>query len=323
MERFLSWGLKVGRLAKIDIHLHFTFIIYAFLTLLSSFKDGGLVQVPIMLSMMLILFSIVLAHEFGHCTAARKMGGFAEKILMWPLGGLAYVQVPNTARKNFWVAAGGPFVNIILLALLLPVKIIVGGGLLDIQGGYSAYTFFQMLWSINLFLLIFNLLPAYPMDGGRLLQCFLWARKGYKKATEIVTITSMIIAGIMASYGFVYNTPMLFVLAAFIFFQAWQTRQMLKAGEIQDDTVFGYDFSQGNTSLDRSYETTRPKKKTPLLTRIKMFFLKKRMEKKGKEEADIRAEADRLLQKIHVSGMESLTKKEKKILDKYSKLFKK
>src|SRR5208282_5212331 len=121
----------------------------------------------------LTLFLIVLIHEFGHQLACRQVGGKTSQIILWPLGGVAYVSPPQRPGAQLWSIAAGPLVNVVLF----PIFSIIWW-LVDSAGWQetmpNAYFFTQMLWSINLVLLIFNMLPIYPLDGGQILRSLLW-----------------------------------------------------------------------------------------------------------------------------------------------------
>src|SRR5690606_17905960 len=121
----------------------------------------------------LSLFGIVLLHEFGHALACRSVGGMANHIVLWPLGGIAFVQPPQRPGAVLWSIAAGPLVNVVLMPLLLGLMFVTGA-----TGQASSMTDLQLyvmlLASINFALLVFNILPIYPLDGGQILQAILW-----------------------------------------------------------------------------------------------------------------------------------------------------
>src|SRR4051812_21187860 len=190
-----------------------------------------------------LLFAIILLHEFGHCFAARSVGGEANDILMWPLGGLAYADAPNRAWPQFWTAAGGPLVNVLIC-------LVTGGWLLIMShghgflwnpfypvfalpnGGALAY-YLWFIFSLSWGLLLFNLIPAYPLDGGRLLQAALWFKLGKYRASMIAFAVGMVASVLLVLYGlpfiFTWYGGVLIVIGINCFITCYQSRLMLKA----------------------------------------------------------------------------------------------
>lgn len=126
----------------------------------------------------LALFGIVLLHEFGHAFATRQVGGHAENILLWPFGGIAYVNAPPRPGAHLWSIAAGPLVNVALFPILWGLYYWSGTS----QNSLAVYLFLQHVFYVNTVLLVFNILPIYPLDGGQILQALLWFKAGYPKA---------------------------------------------------------------------------------------------------------------------------------------------
>src|SRR5207248_2026466 len=121
----------------------------------------------------LALFTVVLLHEFGHAFACRSVGGRADQIVLWPLGGVAFVQPPPRPGAVLWSIAAGPLVNVLLLPATLALRL--GGGVLGwAQSSPDLFQFAEVVFGINLLLLLFNLIPIYPLDGGQIVQALLW-----------------------------------------------------------------------------------------------------------------------------------------------------
>lgn len=187
MNLFTS-GIPLGRWFGITVTIHWSF----FLGLLYFMRGDDLAFTVLAF---LLLFSIVLMHEFGHSFACKLMKGQADHIVLWPLGGLAFVNPPAKPLAHLVTTAGGPLVNV----LLIPVFY----GLFEygIPAAFDAgwkvpQLLVELVWTgqrINLFLLIFNLLPVYPLDGGRIVQEILWFIVGYPK--------SLLIAGMVGTAG--------------------------------------------------------------------------------------------------------------------------
>jgi Zn-dependent protease len=137
------------------------------------------------------LFAIVTMHEFGHALACKQVGGRADQIVLWPFGGVAYVSPPRRPGATLWCISAGPLVNVGLL------PIFAGAVLLAQRMGWpaharDAYTFTQGLLAIDLILLIFNLLPIYPLDGGQILQSLLWFVAGYARSLMIAASIGLV-----------------------------------------------------------------------------------------------------------------------------------
>jgi Zn-dependent protease len=131
----------------------------------------------------LALFSIVLIHEFGHALACRSVGGQANLIVLWPFGGVAYVAPPQRPGAQLWSIAAGPLVNVILVPVLSLLWWLANSAGWDDE----LYRYVQAIWTINLVLLIFNMLPIYPLDGGQILRSLLWFILG--RATSLIVAT--------------------------------------------------------------------------------------------------------------------------------------
>jgi Zn-dependent protease len=144
----------------------------------------------------LALFSIVLLHEFGHALACRSVGGQANQIVLWPLGGVAYVAPPQRPGAVLWSIVAGPLVNAILLPIL---------SVLWWYAYYSAwnsdsniFNYIEAIWTINLVLLIFNILPIYPLDGGKILYALLWFVLGQARSLMVATVIGFIGIAVLA-----------------------------------------------------------------------------------------------------------------------------
>lgn len=184
-------SISVGRIFGVRIFIHWLFFITAIYRVQGLEKAGWGFGFGI--AVVAGIFLIILMHEFGHIMACRLVGGFADRVVLWPLGGLAFCHPPQRPWPELTTTIGGPMVNVILIPgfwaynnILLP-KIITENWSMQ-AAGYGAY-----LAYVNWFLLIFNLLPVYPMDGGRILQEVLWLFIGYPR--------SLMIAGMIGTVG--------------------------------------------------------------------------------------------------------------------------
>ncbi|HRX87189.1 MAG TPA: site-2 protease family protein, partial [Phycisphaerae bacterium] len=188
----LQWRLRIGRLFGITVFVHLLFLVGAAIVVAQALmpaQEGyykpGVLQTFGELG---ILFLIVLVHEFGHCFGARASGGEAEEILLWPLGGLASVHPQHTPRAHFITTAAGPLVNVIFcvvtgafLALYAGLGAIPWNPLTALGIGFQArdpvVEWVTVFYALSYIILLFNLLPIYPLDGGRLLHALLWPKR--------------------------------------------------------------------------------------------------------------------------------------------------
>jgi len=146
----------------------------------------------------LALFLIVLTHEFGHALACRQVGGTANRILLWPFGGVAYVDPPQRPGATLWSIAAGPLVNVALFPILYMV-LMMGRSEGWQQSLPDAYHFVRMVLRIDVVLLVFNILPIYPLDGGQILRSLLWFVLGRARSLMVATVLGMV--GIVGFFG--------------------------------------------------------------------------------------------------------------------------
>jgi Zn-dependent protease len=164
-------SIRLFRFAGIDVFLHWSWFLVALYSI--DQRRDHYTSLTWNALEYLALFVIVLLHEFGHSLACRQVGGSAERIVLWPLGGVAYVQPPERPGATLWSIAAGPLVNVILF----PVFLVVGRLMLTSGAAETApdlYNLLRIIYRINIGLLIFNLLPIYPLDGGQILRSLLW-----------------------------------------------------------------------------------------------------------------------------------------------------
>ncbi len=314
----LNWAPTLGTLFGIRVRLHITFILYIVFELL-RFQAGF----TFILGSLVILFGSVLLHEFGHCFAARGVGGSADDILMWPLGGLASVSAPRQPWPQFITVVCGPLVNVALFVvagglLLVTGAQFVGFSLLPFQFfvppvGYLG-SFLYLTFSINLALFIFNLLPMYPMDGGRMLHCALWHKMGYKRGTMITTTVGMVVAILVGLYALLNRQYFLIAIAFMGYITCYQERLLAKAGFGSDENEFGYDFSGGYTTL-QDEKKSRP----GFFARWKQRRIEGRWRDERRKAQHLQDQVDAILEKVKRDGINSLSNREKKMLEEATK----
>lgn len=327
---FKTRGVRIGSLFAIGIWVHWLLLLLVAYYFYDLYVDraSGPRDFGILATHLFATFVIILLHELGHCYAAFRVGGGANAIVLWPLGGLAYCDAPRTPPAQFWVAAGGPLVNVavaIVVGLLLmftPLGPKSGGALWSFRASYSdgfVTHFLVGLFDWNLVLLIFNLLPVYPLDGGRMLQAVLWGRSGSFGQASLrtvwvtrVTLVVVIVLALLGPLGNYFWFALMIGVYAY-----WHSEQLrLSLMNADEGGAFGYDFSRGHTSLDRTMPSRPERPKKP-------SFLERRRLKKARKEREravqIRARVDDLLEKISREGMQSLSPEERRFLEEASK----
>jgi Zn-dependent protease/predicted transcriptional regulator len=217
----MKWSLKLGTCAGIGVYLHWTFALligWIFLAHLGAGQTLG--QALAGVGFILSLFGCVVLHEFGHALTAKRYGVRTRDITLLPIGGVARLErIPEQPMQEFWVAVAGPAVNVVIAAALFVVLLVLDRAdqLLTIkwfEGRFLA----QLMW-VNLFLVGFNLLPAFPMDGGRVLRALLATRMGRRRATALAANIGQAMAIVFGFIGFFYN-PFLIFIAIFVYLGA-------------------------------------------------------------------------------------------------------
>ncbi|MFH1022322.1 MAG: site-2 protease family protein [Planctomycetota bacterium] len=321
-------ALTVGRIAGIRVRLHLTFLLYAGAEILSALVGGGPREIGRTLVCLALLFGMVVLHEFGHAIAARRVGGDADDILLWPLGGLATVNIPRHPRAHFLTAAAGPLVNLAVLLVSLAILWLAGQSVHVITPklalpffSVSGPWFVGYLLNINAVLFIFNLLPAFPMDGGQILRSLLWARLGYVPATRAAITLGIIAAILIGIEGVLLRDPFLIGLALFNYLACEQERVALLDPPFDGESPWtDRPHPRGRQEI-LTHAPTRVR--IPWRRRIRNFFLRRRMTRETRERDRTETELDRLLEKISKEGMERLSWRERRFLRKASRRFRK
>jgi Zn-dependent protease len=218
--------IRLFKFSGIQVYLHFSWFLVAAYELT---QRKGVYSSPIWaIAEYVSLFAIVLLHEFGHALACRQTGGIADRIVLWPLGGIAFVNPPRRPGAMLWSIAAGPLVNVILLPILSLALLVAplepGTASLDLA------FLLRQIWWINLGLLIFNMLPVYPLDGGQILRALLWFPLGEIQSLRIASVVGLIGGGCLALIAIWTWSFWLGILAFFIFSRAvagWQYSKAL------------------------------------------------------------------------------------------------
>lgn len=220
----MKWSLRLGRVAGIEVSVHFTFFLLIFWLVAVSLQDGNTLGATAANTVfLLVLFGIVLLHELGHALTARRFGIQTRDIILLPIGGLARLErMPRDPVQELIVAIAGPMVNIVLGGLLFGVAIQISGGVLPaIYYHLGGPTFLGKLILVNAILAGFNLLPAFPMDGGRVLRALLAMVTSYVTATTVAAFVGRVLAVGFFLVGLSGNW-VLMLIAVFVWFGAGQ-----------------------------------------------------------------------------------------------------
>ncbi len=189
MLNVFAGSVRIFRAAGVDVYLHWSWFVVAFLEV---HLREGVYENPVFNALeYLTLFLIVLLHEFGHALACRAVGGRADRIVLWPLGGIAFVAPPQRPGAVLWSIAAGPLVNVALVPFT--VIALAFGHALGWPATHPGLN--SLLWAAfgtNLLLLGFNLLPVYPLDGGQILYALLWFVMGRAHALLVVSIVGFV-----------------------------------------------------------------------------------------------------------------------------------
>ncbi|MCG8583588.1 MAG: site-2 protease family protein [Pirellulales bacterium] len=222
-----SW--KLGKLAGIGVHVHWSFFILPALVVFATLAGGGGATAALWgVALIAAVFACVVLHELGHALMARRYGIGTRDITLLPIGGVARLErIPEKPSQEIAVALAGPAVNVAIAAALWCVLALLGTVSMWIPMTLIGGSFLaQLLW-INVLLVAFNLLPAFPMDGGRVLRAALATRLSRVRATQIAANIATAFAVVFGVMGF-FGNPMLIVIAIFVFLAARAEAQFVE-----------------------------------------------------------------------------------------------
>lgn len=374
----MNWAIPLPlRLFGITVKVHlFFFVVTLGLFLRQVTQADNVVSwETILFVTVFLLFGLILLHEYGHCFAGRAVGGEASEVVIWPLGGLALVDVPQNWKAHTFTAAGGPLVNAVIC--LLTAATLVGFGytpnLNPLANPYtaemrnfrdgrtytSAYGFklykkgtaeelsapdiaskvgkptelheavvklpeaeraltpTPLVWVYRTFflswlLLLLNLLPAFPLDGGQILQGIIWGRSGFRQGTTIASYAGYVVGSLFIVGSIALNESLLMGLGLFILYSAWSRLQSLDA----EESLYG-DFSQGYLSLEQDDPPPRPKQPN-LFKRAMTAWTARRIQRQMEQRQAEDERMDQLLDKIAKTGKDSLTEEEHRFMERVS-----
>jgi len=224
--------IRLFRFAGIDVYLHFSWFLVAAIFMTDYMRRF---QSPVWGVLEYVaIFVIVLIHEFGHALACRQVGGVADRIVLWPLGGIAFVNPPRRPGAYLWSIAAGPLVNV----ALVPILAAAGNFVSQSENSLAptdAYRFINYLRYINLALLIFNMLPVFPLDGGQIVRGLLWFPFGEIRSLQIASVIGLVGGALIGIIGLMVGLAgssagwWWVLLAFFLLSRAWYGWQQAKA----------------------------------------------------------------------------------------------
>lgn len=248
----MSWSFSIGRLFGTEIRIHATFFLLLAWIGVSAFRDGGVLAASQSLTFILVLFACVVAHEFGHILMARRFGIKTPDITLLPIGGMARLErIPENPKQEIAVALAGPAVNVVIW-LVLTVLIGAESQLQNLENIIDpTQSFWGRLAAVNLFLVLFNMLPAFPMDGGRVFRAALALKIDRVRATRVAASTGQVLAFLFGFLGLSTANPMLILIGVFVFMAATSENSQVAMHDVAHN-LFARD------AMITSFETLAP-----------------------------------------------------------------
>jgi stage IV sporulation protein FB len=223
----MSWSLNIGKVAGTVVRIHLTFLLFLAWIFAASYASNGKAAAFDGLVFMVLLFLCVLLHEFGHIFTARAFGVATPYVTLLPIGGVAQLErIPEEPWEEFLIAIAGPLVTVAIAIVL----VLAFGATLQPSAASAvdnmAIPLVNRLAAVNVFLAVFNLIPAFPMDGGRVLRALLASKFGFVRATEIAASIGQVVAFALGFIGLMYN-PILIFIAIFVYLAAASEAHMV------------------------------------------------------------------------------------------------
>jgi Zn-dependent protease len=257
----MKWSWTLGKIAGVELKIHLTFVFLLIWIGFSTVLSGGTANAALFeILFVLALFLCVVLHEFGHALAAKSFGIPTRDITLLPIGGVARLEtMPEDPKEELIVAGAGPAVNVAIAGLLFIGLIFTGTLSLPLDINNLMNNFWLRLLVVNITLVAFNLIPAFPMDGGRVLRSLLASRMDYVKATKIAANVGRGLAVVMGIAGFFLN-PFLVLTAIFIWSgagseaQAVEIKASLKGLTVRDALITQFYQVDANQSLGQVFQ---------------------------------------------------------------------
>jgi Zn-dependent protease len=314
----------VGRLFGIRLRVHWLLPITIATYLIKDATRAGLWGLERTGITTLIYLASVLIHEFGHCFTAIRVGGGAEQILLWPLGGLSSVHHSSSPRVQIKVSGIGPLTNFLIAGaavagLLLAARVPWSWEYLSPFGDWWPYNwsnlqcFILHALKLNMVLGLFNLIPAFPLDGGRMLVAGLTLRYGREHAAVVNSYVAIPIGLALTVGAFSLGDLLLGLIGIWVLFEAWQIRQLARMGRLEEHPAFA-DVAEFEYMPDRE----KPRRKG-WFGRWREKRAQKSREREAVKDEVLRSRVDEVLEKVSREGLGSLSADEKRILEEASR----
>lgn len=248
----MAWSFSLGRIAGTTVRVHVTFFLLLVWIWFMHYRIGGTPAAWEGVAFILAVFACVVLHEFGHALAARYLGIKTPDITLLPIGGLARLErMPEEPGQELVIAIAGPLVNVVIAALIF----LALGGVAGIEQMAQVEDprgdFLVRLAGVNVFLVLFNLIPAFPMDGGRVLRALLATRMAWPRATQVAATIGQGLAFLFGFIGLLYN-PLLIFIAIFVYLAAAAESQNAQIRDISASVLVGDVMMTEFASLPRS-----------------------------------------------------------------------
>lgn len=323
-DGLFTWSFSLGNVFSTAIRVSvFTPLLAVVLIYSLGARAGAIATVLALVSL--------LAHEFAHIFAARSTGGYGNEILLSPFGGAALVQPGGTFASRLLVPASGPILNFAVcvgvapflmsqnwsLGLLLnPVKYKTELSLAGLSVGTEACV---LLFIINWLLVLINLIPVHPLDGGRMLQAVLSQRMSPQSANDVYLKVGLVCGILFVVAGLMLDSALVVFIGAMVWIMNLNESYRLRAADTYDDSFMGYDFSQGYTSLERDQDPDDPRAKQPgWFARWQQGRREKREARERERAEDDAKQLDGILKRLHEQGADSLSDEERRVLKRAS-----
>ncbi|HXL14964.1 MAG TPA: site-2 protease family protein [Methylomirabilota bacterium] len=223
----MRWSWKIATVAGIEIRVHVTFPLLL-IWLFWAGANRGIAQAAEGVGFILAVFGCIVLHEFGHALTGKRFGVMTRDITLLPIGGVARLdRIPRNPRQEVTIALAGPLVNVVIAGALLLYMRLAPGVYNFSDPGLFERSFTARLFMVNVFIVAFNLIPAFPMDGGRVLRAILAMRLDYVRATRIAATVGQ---GMALLFGFLglFGNPILILIALFVFIGAGQESTLVQ-----------------------------------------------------------------------------------------------
>lgn len=248
----MRWQWKLGTFAGIDVFVHATFLLLiGWIGYSHWLQYGTIAKVIEGILFILVLFLCVVLHEYGHALTARRYGIKTRDITLYPIGGVARLErLPDKPIEELWVALMGPAVNVVIAAILF-AYLFISQGLVPVTDlTVASGSFVARVMAVNVTLVLFNLIPAFPMDGGRVLRALLAMRMDYVRATQIAANIGQGLAFLFGLAG-LFGNPFLLFIAFFVWIGASQEASMVQ----MRNSISGIPITQ---AMQTKFETLSP-----------------------------------------------------------------